>query len=156
MADREHTSTHHNQLLGTLKQKLLLMSYEAERMISDCIRSLVDRRPSLAEQVIHRDDVVDKLEIEIDDLGYEILALEQPVACDFRFIATSLKIVKDIERIGDTAVNIASFDYLMACHPACSADATDYISVEQISNARFASRPAKVVSCEISISSFGS
>src|SRR5262245_24066512 len=73
MADREHTSTHYNQLLGTLKQKLLLMSYEAEQMISDCIRSLVDRRPSLAEQVIHRDDVVDKLEIEIDDLGYEIL-----------------------------------------------------------------------------------
>jgi phosphate transport system protein len=107
MTDREHTSTHYNELLAMLKQKLLLMGSETEQMISDCIRSLVDRRPSLAEQVIHRDDVVDKLEVEIDDLGYEILALEQPVACDLRLIATALKIVKDIERIGDTAVNIA-------------------------------------------------
>src|SRR5205823_4355873 len=87
--------------------RLLLMSHKAELMISDSIRSLVDRRPTLAEEVIHRDDEVDKLEIEIDNLCYEILALEQPVARDLRFIATALKIVKDLERIGDIAVNIA-------------------------------------------------
>ena len=107
MPDRDHTSTHYDQLLSTLKEKLLMMSYQAERMISDSIRALVDRRPTLPEEVILRDDVVDALEVEIDDLCYEILALEQPVACDLRFIATALKIVKDIERIGDTAVNIA-------------------------------------------------
>ena len=50
---------------------------------------------------------MDRPEIEIDNLCYEILALEQPVARDLRFIATALKIVKDIERIGDIAVNIA-------------------------------------------------
>lgn len=107
MPDREHTSKHYEQQLKQLKDKLLLMSHDAEQMISDSIRALVDRRPTLAEEVIKRDDQLDLLEISIDNLCYEILALEQPVARDLRFIATALKIVKDIERIGDIAVNIA-------------------------------------------------
>ena len=107
MPDREHTSKHYEQQLRILKEKLLLMSHQAEQMNSDSIRALVDRRPTLAEDVIKRDDDLDKLEIEIDNLCYQILALEQPVARDLRFIATALKIVKDIERIGDIGVNIA-------------------------------------------------
>ena len=107
MPDREHTSKHYEQQLRELKDKLLLMSHQAEQMISDAIRALVERKPSLAEEVIQRDDELDKLEIAIDNTCYEVLALEQPVARDLRFIATALKIVKDIERIGDIAVNIA-------------------------------------------------
>ena len=107
MADRQHTSKHYEHQLRLLKDKLLLMSHQAEQMIADSIRSLVDRRPTLADEVIARDDTLDHLEVEIDTLCYEILALEQPVARDLRFIATALKIVRDIERIGDTAVNIA-------------------------------------------------
>src|SRR5437879_7715768 len=106
MPDREHTSKHYENQLRELKNKLLLMSHKAEQMISDSIRSLVERRPTLAAEVITRDDEIDKLEIEIDELCDEILALEQPVARDLRFIATAMKIVKDIERIGDIAVNI--------------------------------------------------
>ena len=106
MPDREHTSKHYEQQLRELKEKLLLMSHKAEAMISDSIRALVERRPILAEEVIQRDDELDQLEVAIDNLCYEILALEQPVARDLRFIATALKIVKDIERIGDIAVNI--------------------------------------------------
>jgi phosphate transport system protein len=107
MPDREHTSKHYEQQLRILKDKLLLMSHQAEQMISDSIRALVDRRPTLAEEVIKRDDELDALEIEIDNLCFQILALEQPVARDLRFVATALKIVKDIERIGDIGVNIA-------------------------------------------------
>ena len=107
MPDREHTSKHYEQQLRELKNKLLLMSHKAEQMISDAIRALVERKLSVAEDVIIRDDELDKLEIEVDDLCYAILALEQPVARDLRFIATAMKIVKDIERIGDIAVNIA-------------------------------------------------
>jgi phosphate transport system protein len=107
MPDREHTSKHYEQQLRVLKEKLLLMSHKAEQMISDSIKALVERRPTLAEEVIANDDEIDKLEVESDDLCYAILALEQPVARDLRFIATALKIVKDIERIGDIAVNIA-------------------------------------------------
>jgi len=103
----EHTSKHYEQQLRLLKDKLLLMSHQAEQMIADAMRALGERRPSLAEEVISRDDTLDQLEVEIDTLCYQILALEQPVASDLRFIATALKIVRDIERIGDTAVNIA-------------------------------------------------
>ena len=107
MSEREHTSKQFEQQLRTLKDKLLVMSHHAEKMIADSIHALIERRPSLAEEVIKSDDTLDKLEIEIDNMCYEILALEQPVARDLRFIATALKIVRDIERIGDTAVNIA-------------------------------------------------
>ena len=107
MSEREHTSKQFEQQLRALKDKLLLMSHHAEKMIADAIRALVERRPSLAEDVIKSDDTMDQLELEIDNLCYEILALEQPVARDLRFIATALKIVRDIERIGDIAVNIA-------------------------------------------------
>lgn len=107
MPEREHTNKQFDHQLRGLKDKLLLMGYHAERMIADAIRSLVERRPSLAEEVIDADDTLDQLEKEIDNLCYEVLALEQPVARDLRFIATALKIVRDIERIGDIGVNIA-------------------------------------------------
>src|SRR2546428_10350899 len=107
MPEREHPSKHYEQQLRYLKNNLLPRSNKAEQMTSDSIRSRVERRPSLAEEVIGRDDEIDKLEIEVDELCYQILALEQPVAGDLRFIATAMKIVKDIERIGDIGVNIA-------------------------------------------------
>jgi phosphate transport system protein len=107
MSEREHTSKQFEQQLLGRKDKLLLMSHHAEKMIADSIRALVERRPSLAEDVIKSDDTMDQLELVIDNTCYEILALEQPVARDLRFIATALKIVRDIERIGDIAVNIA-------------------------------------------------
>jgi len=107
MPESQHTRTHYERLLRELKNRLLIMGSKAESMISDSIRSFVDRRATLAADVIERDDEIDRLELEIDDLCYEILALEQPVACDLRILATALKIVKDLERIGDIAVNIA-------------------------------------------------
>jgi phosphate transport system protein len=107
MSERQHTSKHYEEQLRTLKERLLMMSHSAEQMVADSIRALVERRPSLAQEVVRRDDALDQLEIEIDNLCYEVLALEQPVARDLRFIATALKIVRDIERIGDIAVNIA-------------------------------------------------
>ena len=70
MPDREHTSKHYEQQLRTLKDKLLLMSHQAEQMIADAITGLVERRPTLAEEVIKRDDTLDHLELEIDNLCY--------------------------------------------------------------------------------------
>lgn len=105
---REHTSTHYERRLRLLKDKLLLMSYHAEQMIGDTIRALANRRSDLAEEVMSREDTLKQLEVEIDTLCYEILALEQPVARDLRFVTTALKIVRDIERVGAIAVNITS------------------------------------------------
>ena len=107
MPEREHTSKHYEQLLRLLKEKLLLIGYKAELSIADATHALVQRKPSLAQRVVDEDDQIDKLELEIDDICFEILAREQPVASDLRFITTAMKIVGDIERIGDNGCNIA-------------------------------------------------
>jgi phosphate transport system protein len=107
MLDRAHTSRIYDQKLRLLKDKLLLMSYHAECMLGDSIRAVVERSPGVADEVILRDDTLDALELDIDELCNEILALQHPVARDLRFVATAFKIVRDIERVGDIAVNIA-------------------------------------------------
>src|SRR5206468_8677950 len=93
MQEREHTSKQYEQQLRSLKEKLLLIGYKAETSIADAAQALVERRPSLAERVVDEDDEVDRLELEIDDICFEILAREQPVASDLRFITTAMKIV---------------------------------------------------------------
>jgi phosphate transport system protein len=107
MPEREHTNKHYEQQLRLLKEKLLLIGHMAEIAIADATRALVERRPSLAQRVVDDDDKLDELELEIDDICFEILAREQPVASDLRFITTAMKIVGDIERIGDNGANIA-------------------------------------------------
>ncbi|HMF01722.1 MAG TPA: phosphate signaling complex protein PhoU [Terriglobia bacterium] len=107
MPDREHTNKHYEGQLRSLKEKLLLIGHKAEASIADATRALIERKPSLARRVVDEDDQLDQLELEIDDICLEILALEQPVASDLRFITTAMKIVGDIERIGDNGVNIA-------------------------------------------------
>src|SRR5262245_5821098 len=107
MKERQHTSKHYEQLLRTLKERLLLIGHKAEIAIADSTRALVERRPSLAQQVVDADDEIDRLEVEIDEICLEILAREQPVASDLRFVTTAMKIVGDIERIADNGVNIA-------------------------------------------------
>src|SRR2546428_9460339 len=103
----DHLSKHFDEQLSILKQQILRMGSLVEEAISLSVRALVHRDTALAEQVISNDPHVDKLEIEIDNTSLELLALRQPVARDLRFIATSLKIVKDLERVGDLAVDIA-------------------------------------------------
>ena len=103
----EHTSRHYERELQSLKEKILLLGGKVEGMIGSAMRSLLDREPDLAERVIASDRAVDSEELEIDHLCLSLLALRQPAASDLRFIATALKIVTDLERIGDLAVNIA-------------------------------------------------
>jgi phosphate transport system protein len=107
MPDREHTSKQYEAQLRILKEKLLLIGHKAENAIADATRALIERKPSLAQLVVDGDDRLDQLEIEIDDMCLGLLAREQPVASDLRFITTAMKIVADIERIGDIGVNIA-------------------------------------------------
>jgi len=93
--------------LKYLNEKLLEMARLAEEAISLAVKALVDRDAKLAEQVIQADEAINSLEIEIDELCLKLLALQQPLAIDLRFIASALKINNDLERIGDQAVNIA-------------------------------------------------
>lgn len=102
-----HTSKDFELELRTLRERLLAMGGRAEGQISAAVTALYDRNDTLAHKVIAEDDAIDKDEIEIDQLAETILATRQPVASDLRFLTMSLKIVTDLERIGDLAANIA-------------------------------------------------
>jgi len=78
-----------------------------EDQIRRVMRALVERDEALAREVIDRDRQVNTYDVEVDEKCVELLALHQPAASDLRFITTAMKIVTDLERIGDQAVNIA-------------------------------------------------
>jgi phosphate transport system protein len=102
-----HTDKAFEADLRDLREKLLAMGAKVEALIADSVRALTDRDSPLAERVIQADKEVNRLEVEIDETCRRILALRQPAASDLRLITTALKIVTDLERIGDLAVNIA-------------------------------------------------
>jgi phosphate transport system protein len=77
-----------------------------EDQIRRVLRALVERDGDLAQEVIDRDREVNAYDVEVDEKCVELLALHQPTAGDLRFITTAMKIVTDLERIGDQAVNI--------------------------------------------------
>lgn len=93
--------------LDLLKQQLLDMAARVEQNIEAAILGLGSRDVEGLEKVIAHDTEIDLAELKIDEKCLSLLALRQPVARDLRFIVTALKIVKDIERIGDIAKNIA-------------------------------------------------
>lgn len=102
-----HTDKAFEQDLRDLREKLLAMGAKVEGLIAQSMRALTDRDSALAEKVVAADKDVNRLEVEIDELCRRILALRQPAASDLRLITTALKIVTDLERIGDLTVNIA-------------------------------------------------
>jgi phosphate transport system protein len=103
---REHTNREYDEELRRLRELLILMGRRDEEMIQGSVRALVERDTSGAEAIRALDTGVDQLELEIDQLCNQILACRQPVASDLRFITTALKVVTDLERIGDLSVNI--------------------------------------------------
>ena len=98
---------HFDQDLANLKRHLLAMGSLVESQIEQALKALVDRNSDLAVSVIERDHEVNALDVEIDDLCIQLLALQQPTARDLRFITTGMKISSELERMGDLAVNIA-------------------------------------------------
>ena len=98
---------HFVEELEALKTNLIKMGSFAEESIARSIRALLERDADLAREIIAQDERINAMEIEIDDAIVDLLALQQPVATDLRFILAALKINNDLERIGDHAVNIA-------------------------------------------------
>jgi phosphate transport system protein len=98
---------HFHEELEALKQTLLAMGGLVEDQIRRVMTALLERDGALAQEVIDRDRQVNAYDIEVDVKCVELLALHQPAAGDLRFITTAMKIVTDLERIGDQAVNIA-------------------------------------------------
>jgi len=83
------------------------MGSEADRMLDLAMQALTKQNVEIAEQVIAGDDVIDDLDIRIEMEAMRIIALQQPVARDLRLVGTAIKVISDIERIGDHAVDIA-------------------------------------------------
>jgi phosphate transport system protein len=101
-----HTDREYESDLKKLRERLLKMAGRVEEMIADSVKSLVERDVELARRTIDADRLVNRAEVEVDELCMVILAKRQPVASDLRFVTLSLKMVTDLERIGDLAVNI--------------------------------------------------
>ena len=127
----EHTSRHYEQELRDLKEKILLIGGRVEEMIASAMTSLTERDPDRARKVIESDTLVDAAELEVDHLCLNLLALRQPAASDLRFITTALKIVTDLERIGDLAVNTAERSIELAQEPPLK----PYIDIPRMSKA---------------------
>jgi phosphate transport system protein len=83
------------------------MAALVEEAIRDAVQSLVKRDSELAKKTFKREDRINAMEISIEDTCLKLLALRQPMAADLRFITSAMKIITDLERMGDQAVNIA-------------------------------------------------
>jgi phosphate transport system protein len=104
---KQHTDRSYDEELAELRARLLTLGGKVESEIAESVRALAERDTAIAERVLGADREVNRLEIEIDERCRRLLVLRQPAASDLRFITTAMKIVVDLERIGDLAVNIA-------------------------------------------------
>lgn len=109
--------THLHEEIETLKLKVLKMVAMTEDAVEKSIRAYVDKDLYLAEEVQDGDVEINRLEVEIDELGLRLLALEQPVAGDLRFILGCMRISVDLERMADEAVNIAERSIMLSSRP---------------------------------------
>jgi phosphate transport system protein len=98
---------HFSEQLEDLRRNLILMGGEVERQIQRAIEALTEVDAEKARAVIRDDEAIDRMEGVIEEQAVSLLALQQPVAVDLRFLVGALKINSDLERIGDHAVNIA-------------------------------------------------
>jgi phosphate transport system protein len=103
--------------LDELKKKLLRMAALAETMIDKTISELVSRDERLAQKVPEYEEELNRLQIEIDEMALKLLATQQPVAIDLRFIVAATKINSDLERIGDLVINITENVHVLAQQP---------------------------------------
>ncbi len=101
------TRTRFHEALEVLKGKLLAMGGMTENAIEHAVRAYRERSPELCQMVFKGEDLINVAEREIDELALDLLAMQQPMAVDLRFILAVIKSNADLERVGDQAVNIA-------------------------------------------------
>ena len=98
--------THYTEELTKLKESLLAMASHAESAVTRAIRALVERDDAIAHKVEEDDNILDRFEIEIDDMAIHLLT-KAPLATELRLITVAMKISQNLERVGDEAVTIA-------------------------------------------------
>jgi len=99
---------HFNEELEEVRERVVYMGGLVETAVHRSMHAIIDRNPSAAESVLKEiEPEINRLEVEIDEQVLRLLALQQPMAVDLRFLSAALKITNDLERMGDLAVNIA-------------------------------------------------
>lgn len=107
LQDAPNGFRHFHDQIDELKARLLAMSTRAEEMIEQAVDALLHNDHGIAEMVVASDAELNALEVEIEERAVALLALQQPMARDLRFIVGAIRVSNDLERIGDHAVNIA-------------------------------------------------
>ena len=97
---------HFDEQIQEIRQKLVRMGGLAETMIASALRMLIERDDRYYREVTEREEQVNGLQIEIDDMAVRVTALQQPVGSDVRFLFMAARITSELERIGDQAINI--------------------------------------------------
>jgi phosphate transport system protein len=97
---------HFEEELAELKQKLITMANQAEAAVDQAMKALLERDDECARQVKVDDQIIDRFEIEVDDISIRLLA-KAPLASDLRLITVAMKISHDLERVGDEATTIS-------------------------------------------------
>ena len=106
-----------DQQLDVLRDKILLLGGATESAVQRAMQSLVERDSVLAKEVLEEDKIIDQMELEIDRLSIEILALQHPAAHDLRFVISVAKITPILERIADHAGSIAEAALIINVEP---------------------------------------
>jgi len=106
-----------HQQMAALKDKLLAMAALSQQALEFSIEAYIARDLALCDHVLEIEDAVNAAETTVDDMAYDLLAKEQPMAIDLRFILSVIKINGDLERIGDQAAGIAERTQLLKDTP---------------------------------------
>lgn len=104
---QHHLSSQYEEELARIRDRLMQMGTRVGAMVRKAVQALEEGNPGLAREVIDTDPTVNRDEVEIDEACLETIARRQPAASDLRFITLALKVVTDLERIGDLAVNLS-------------------------------------------------
>ncbi|MDW7675648.1 MAG: phosphate signaling complex protein PhoU [Bacillota bacterium] len=107
----------YSNALKELQHEILRMGALVEQAVGDAVDSLKKQDLELAQKVINGDDLIDKLELEIEDKCLKLIATQQPMAKDLRRIGTGFKLIADLERVGDYAVDIAKITLRIGSEP---------------------------------------
>jgi phosphate transport system protein len=105
------------QQLNVLEQKVVRLGVVVEEMLQGAMKSLIEQDVDLARRITRKDDEADLLDFEIEQFCIHLLASQQPLSKDLRTITAIIKIIADLERVGDYSVDIAKTGERMAGHP---------------------------------------